>query len=443
MAVRNLAAEALGRLCKSSGSDFTSREVSQLVEIVVSNRDPDTRSGCAMALGCIVSELGGMAASLHMKNILGILTSLASDPHPTVHFWALDGVSKIAESVGLAFSGYVSSTLGTLAQLYVAESHGEETVSVTSSNMEIDMPTLTVIARCIDSTINVLGPDLQDMTKTRNMILTLTYQFQTEASPLVTVESLKCLENLSMYAPGHISFQPYIRQLQNRISSSDPDVRETAVTGLYNSMRRGAEEVLKTADPTLEDQLWVLLDDSYGDGIIRELIRDWVRQSGPDQIELWVHRIQKVLTKVRAHSGIMTIAKPVNDVVDPDIVDEEVAGFAAAAAQTAKDDPGVPADATQELLRWQVRHAAMECMNDILSIVAEETALHGMSSAIEQMQPRIAEIVKIAFSASTASVVELRIQGIQIIHRVLQVFFESMMNIQRKLLTSIDLWQNT
>ena len=114
-----------------------------------------------MALGCITSELGGMAAGFHLKNILGILTSLASDPHPTVHFWALDALSRVSDSAGLAFSGYVSSTLGMLAQLYVAESHGEETNSLASSNIEVDLPTLTVLARCINSVINVLGPDLR------------------------------------------------------------------------------------------------------------------------------------------------------------------------------------------------------------------------------------------------------------------------------------------
>lgn len=421
LAVRRLAAQGIGRLCKSAGSDFTSKEVGWLVDTIINNREPNVRSGCAMALGRINSELGGMAAGLHMKNILGILTSLASDSHPAVHFWALDGLSKVADATGLAFSAYVSSSLGILGQLYVFESHAEESGSLASSNMEVDMPSLTVVARCIDSMINVLGPDLQDNTKTRNMILTLTYQFQTESSPLVASESLKCLENLSMYAPGHISFRPYVRQLQAKISSDDLGVQLTALTGLYNAMRRGAEEVLENAEPALEDQLWMVLHEAYGQGIVKDLISDWVHQSGISHIDRWVERIQGVLMKVKTQkmANVGTVLQ--RSKTEPDLQDEEAAGFAAAAPETAKDDPSQSSQAGQELLRWQVRNTAMRALNEILSGVAKDVAIDEESPNVNVLQPRIGDIIKIAFSASTANVVEIRIQGIQILGSILQV----------------------
>lgn len=374
-----------------------------------------------MAFGCINSELGGMAAGFHLKNIHGILTSLASDPHPTVHYWALDGLSKIADSAGLAFSGYVSGTLGMLAQLYVAESHGEDSPSLATSNTEIDLPSVTAIARCLDSVINVLGPDLQDMTKARNMILTLTYQFQIETSQHIACESLKCLENLSMYAPGHISFGPYVRQLQDKLGSDDPDLQQTALTGLYNSMRRGAEEVLSVAGPSLEEQMWFLLHDMHGQGILRNIIKDWVEQSGVQLLDRWVPRVQAVLSKVRFQKMRVPTRTATKKSLEAELQDEEVAGFAAAASETAKDDPSVLPEASQELLRWQVRYTAMESLNEILSTVAREVSNYGESPHSSSLQSRIAEIVRIAFSASTASVVELRIQGIQIIGKVLQV----------------------
>lgn len=374
-----------------------------------------------MVLGRINSELGGMAAGLHMKNILAILTSLASDQHPAVHFWALDSLSKVADATGLAFSAYVSNSLGMLAQLYVSESHAEESASLASSNMEIDMPSLTAVARCIDSMINVLGPDLQDNAKTRNMILTLTYQFQTEPSPLVASESLKCLENLSMYAPGHISFLPYVRQLQAKVNSDDPDVQLTALTGLYNAMKRGAEEVLENAEERLEEQLWMVLHEAYGQGIMNDLLRDWVHQSGISHIDKWIQRIQQILTKVKAQKIPTPASVPKKKTNEPDLQDEEAAGFAASAPETAKDDPSQPPEASQELLRWQVRNLAMKALNEILSGVAKDAAVNDDSPNVEVLQPRVADIIKIAFSASTANVVEIRIQGIQILGRILEV----------------------
>jgi len=102
--IRNLAGEALGRLCNSSGNALTTTEVNYLVDQIVANREPNARSGYAVALGCIHSQLGGMAAGFHLKNILGILMSLGNDPHPVVHFWAIDALSRVADSAGLSFS---------------------------------------------------------------------------------------------------------------------------------------------------------------------------------------------------------------------------------------------------------------------------------------------------------------------------------------------------
>lgn len=416
-ATRYLAAEGIGRLCKSSGNEFTSKEVNALTELIVSDRDPNTRAGCATALGCIHSVLGGMAAGFHLRNITNILSSLSSDPHPTVHFWALDGLARIAESAGLTFSSSIAPTLGMLAQLYVMDSHTEEAAALAASNMEADLPTPAVIARCVNSMINSLGPDLQDATKPRNMILTLNYQFQTEDNPLITCESLRCMENLAMYAPGFVSFSPYVRQLQSRLSSEEPDVQTAAFEGLYTVMRKGAEEVLRNAEVGLEDQLWSHLNDDHENVILGRIISDWVHQSGSSDIENWIPRVQRVLTRVRIPRSEALLRNSAT--AELDLQDEEVAGFAASASQTTKDEPSAVGDVNQELLRWQVRQTALNCLLEILSAALNNTSDN--PSTMAKLQPRIADIVRIAFSASTAPVIELRVSGVQIIEKVLQV----------------------
>ena len=47
---------------------------------MVNNRDPDTRAGSVLALGCIYSHVGGIAAGSYLKTLVGILLSLNSDP---------------------------------------------------------------------------------------------------------------------------------------------------------------------------------------------------------------------------------------------------------------------------------------------------------------------------------------------------------------------------
>jgi hypothetical protein len=235
----------LGHLCEVGGNDLTSREVNYLIETIVSNTEPHVRSGCALALACIHNSLGGMAASFHLKTILGIFMSLCADPHPLVHFWALESLKRIVDSAGLTFSGYVSSTIGLLGQLYVLDTHNAETGPLASSNLEVELETTAANVCCVDAIINVMGPDLSEMAKPRGMVLTLIRQFQTESDVLVLVESTRCLGNLSMYAPGHMEFEEYVKRLQADLDSHSPEVRDMAIGGLANLMRRDAEDIVR------------------------------------------------------------------------------------------------------------------------------------------------------------------------------------------------------
>lgn len=367
-----------------------------------------------------------MAAGFHLKSILSILMSLASDPHPSVHFWALDSLSRVSDSAGLSFSGYVSSSLGMLAQLYMSEAHNEEVSSLASSNMEVDLPTPAVITRCVDSIINVLGPDLQDLSKARDMILTLISQFLHESELLVLVESLRCQEHLSLYAPGHIEFAVYVKRLQKDLDSSSSLVRDMAIDGLHNLMRRNAEEIIHTADPGLEDTLWLILNQNPHHEVIRSMMRNWLQQTALSNTAEWVQRCNAALTMIMKQpenkNGPPAKPKTAHTTGMPELQDEEVAGFAAAAGAQ-NDESGGVSETTQELLNWQVRTFAMDLLSELLTIVGRDYALKGEESKPQEaLQARVADVVRIAFSASTAGVVGLRLRGLRIVDQVLKTF---------------------
>lgn len=386
---------------------------------IVANREPNARSGYAIALGCIHSQLGGMAAGFHLKNILGILMSLGNDPHPVVHFWALDSLSRVADSAGLSFSSYVTSTLGMLAQLYAADTHNDESASLVSSNIETEVPTPAVIARCIDSTINVLGPDLQDAAKARDLIMTLISLFQNEADELVVIESLRCREHISLYAPGHMDFSAYVKQLQYSVESSSTQIRDMAIDGLHNLMRRNTEEVIRAGDPGLEDQLWHVLDRDPEHEVVRNIIRNWLHQTALSDTATWVQRCHSVLTKTKkVETPEQPEAKPKAGATD--LQDEEVAGFAAAANAPGAES-GNTGQTSQELLKWQVRTFGMDCLSELVVMVSKEAAFREESACVMALQQRVADVVRIAFSASTAGVVQLRIRGLKIIDQILKV----------------------
>ena len=417
--IRNVAYSALGRLCNSSGNTFTTNEINTLIDIIVSNRDPNARAGCAMALGSIHSHVGGMAAGYHLKKIHSILMSLCSDPHPAVHSCAIEALSQVADSAGLTYSGYVSSTLGLLAQLWTCDTHNEDSATIMTSNYEVESPTPIVITRCVDSLVNVLGPDLQDMSKVRELILTLIRQFEIDDLPMVQAEGLRAMEHMYLYDSRHIEFRSYVRQLQDDLHSQHHLIRVIAVDGLYNLMRRDAQQVLEAARDGLEDQIWVLLNENPKQEGIHNIIQAWLGQTSLSETSQWVMRCQRVLTKTTTkHEERMPDVVSKKTAV-PDLQDEEVAGFAS--SDGIDQGSAATIDTGQELLRWQVRGFALKSLSDLIAIVGKDIELDAESAAGHALQQKIGDVVRIAFLASTSSVVELCIGGLRLIDQILTV----------------------
>lgn len=409
------------------------------MDTIVENRDPNTRAGCAATLGCIHSQVGGMAAGFHLKTITGVLMSLCSDPHPMVHYWSLEGLKRVIDSAGLTFSAYVSGSLGTLARLYIADSHNEEAASLVTSNFEVAFSTPVAISRCVNALINVLGPDLRDMSKTRDLTFTLVKEFQMEKSVALVSESSRCLDHLSLYAPGHMDFPAYVRWLQQELSSNDLIMRDCAIRGLNNLMKRDADNVVNIASPTFEDELWLAFDTVIDNKALRGIVRNWLQQTALTSTETWIYRFQKVLTKTRAKVDENVAPATVNTATVHDVPDEEVAGFATAETGDRRDSVDESA-AGQELLKWQTRNFVMSCLSELLSIVNNELLPDQTIPAEAALQDKVGDMIRMAFSASTASVIELRVWGLRIIDQILKVSIEHFHYVIPFLTSSIDVW---
>ncbi|KAL8863455.1 MAG: hypothetical protein Q9178_000136 [Gyalolechia marmorata] len=417
--LRHLGYEALGRLCNSSGNTFTTNEVNTLIELIVSNRDPNARAGYAMALGSIHSNVGGMAAGLHLKKIHGVLMSLCSDPHPVVHYCAIEALAQVADSAGLAFSAYVSSTLGLLAQAWSFDTHNEECAALATSNIELEVPTPTAVARAIDSVINVLGPDLQDMSKVRELVVSLLIQFERDVSSEVRAEGLRCWEHMYLYDSGHVDLSSYIKRLQKDIKASNSSICAIATDGLYNLIRRDARLVFQLASEGFEEQIWLTLNDRPNLDGITNLVEAWLGQTSLTEAAVWIVRIQQVLTKSAATQTEETIqsAKPA---AEPDLQDEEVAGFAT--GEIKEQGAAAAPEPPQELLRWQVRVFALQCLSKLVAVIGRDLELDSNSTAGHILQSKVGEVIRMAFHASTSSVVELRVGGLKLINQILMIF---------------------
>ena len=417
--IRAIAARALGIACNLGGTQFTNAEVKALIDSIVANRDPHVRAGCALALGSIHGEVGAMASSLHIKSIIGVLLSLCSDSHPVVHFWAFRGLVQVADSAGLSFSAFVSSTLGMLAQLYSSDNHNIESASQATSAYEMDFSTPLAISQNIDSIINVLGPDLQDVSKPRQMILTLLRYLEAEVSPKLRHQSLLCYGHLYMYAPAHVQFAGYVRDLEQNLTSEETLLSDTALVGLGDLIKRNASEVVRVASGHLNDALWTKLDQNYSNTLPQTIMRNWMHQTVMADPSDWVDRCQNILSRTRTtEHSLKRVNTAKTATTMPDLADEEVAGFAAAVQGDAPD----LASESQDFLHWQTRDFAMSLLSESLHLIQNAMLPDHSIPAEEELYGKIADIIRIAFSASTANVVELRIWGLRIIDQVLKMF---------------------
>ena len=154
---------------------------------------------------------------------------------------------------------------------------------------------------------------------------------------------------------------------------------------------------------------------------MREIFTNWIEQTGLSDTKGWVNRCNKVLTKAKARKEPQTAtsAKP-KPPAGPDLQDEEVAGFASAVG-TKEEEASAPTSSL-ELMSWQVRLFGMELLTTLLEMVAKDAQADDDSAALASLQTHIADVVKIAFSASTAGVVDLRLRGLRILDRVLKMF---------------------
>jgi hypothetical protein len=145
------------------------------------------------------------------------------------------------------------------------------------------------------------------------------------------------------------------------------------------------------------------------------MIQDWLQQTALTETELWIQRCQHIMTKTRHKAeATATTAVPAAD-----IPDDEVAGFAVAEGQGDSTGDGASG---QELLKWQTRNFAMRCLSGLLATVQEAVLPDQTIPAELALQSKVGDIIRMAFSASTANVIELRVWGLKIIDQVLTMF---------------------
>ncbi|KAK0524607.1 hypothetical protein OC834_005467 [Tilletia horrida] len=417
--LRTVASEAYGRLASISGSAAISSQVQFLVDQVVSNRDPDARAGCALSFGAIYKHVGGLAAGPLTKTVVNVLMSLCSDPHPVVHFWALDALQIVIDAAGLSYSSFVAGTVAMVIKLYMQETHEMEGGSVGSANLKADLPAHQTLCRVIHSLIGVLGPDLRESVRLRMLILILLNEFSHESDDGVLVEATKSVQHLGMFAPEVLDTSAWIGQLRLLLQSNVQPVKLAAINSFYQLVQKQALQMSKYGGNELVEIFFIQIDTNPSIEGVREVITSWLRQTAELNPIAWIDLCQRIMTGAglgsrRAAGGLKSAAT-------------KTAANALQDEELARIDLGEQSGAGQSTRgsRWRTQLFALQCLHELFIAVRQSGRFEHFSAptgTTKVMSSRVADLIKVAFSASTASNTDIRLGGLVLLRDVIVNF---------------------
>lgn len=418
MVLRTAGSEALGRLASLAGTSFLTSQVKALVDQVVSNRDPNGRAGCALAFGAIYSHVGGMAAGPLLKTTVNVLMSLGNDPHPVVHFWALSALSQVINAASLAYSPFISSTLGMLFKLYTLDTHEVEGGTLTNSNISGDLPTYQVVCQIIDAVIGVLGPELQESPTTRTLVLDLVEEFGHEPEEGICVEAIKCIQHFLIFTPEQVEIRDLVRKLRTHLSSSRRPLKMASINALYQMVQRDALTMSKIGGDRLVEDLFGMLDDASASEGVRGIISSWLRQTVIHNPSAWIDLCQRIMSRTTASQQASKAATTAGTGMQ----DDEAESFAGANEQALQG--------RNLTSRWQTQLFALQCLHDICTVVGRSGRREHLDIPFARRQglqelnllvSRVPDLIKMAFTASAAYVTEIRIEGLTVLRDVIEV----------------------
>jgi hypothetical protein len=425
--LRQAAAEALGRLSSLGGTSFMASQIQFCVNQVVGNTDPDNRAGCALAFSEIYTHVGSLAAGPVLKTIVDVLLSLSADPHPLVHYHALQSLSNVIDAASLSYAPFTNPTLGVLCKLYMQDTHEPEGGTPGSVNLRGDLPAYQAICRVTDALIGVLGPELQESERVRQLVLILLKEFTLERDDGISVEAIKATQHFLIFAPDALDHTTLVSNLRAQLSSSKQPLKVAAVNSVYQLVQRDAALMSKLGGDGLVRELFALLDDDPSIEGVRDAIVSWLRQTADANPSGWIDLCQRIMSR-SASSAKREDA--VDSSAPAGLADEEAQGLGIDDAEGGGARPG--AATARASSRWRTQLFALECLHEVfLTVVKSGRREHfdiNRARAVRANRrglliTRVADLIKMAFTASTAQVMEIRLEGLVVLKDVIDVRF--------------------
>lgn len=413
---RIAASDSLGVLAGLSGTTQLSSIIKNLVDRVVNNRDPYGRAGCASAFGSIFRHVGGLTAGPLLKTATNVLLSLSYDPHPVVHYWALKALALVIDASSLAFAPFVTTTLSMVFKVYASDTHEPEGGTSHNANLAGDLPANQACCLVIDAVINVLGPDMQELSTAQTLALNLAREMFNEDDEGVRVEALKCIQHIIMFAPELVSVTELVDQLRDQLGSPRRPLKVAALNALYQLVQNDALTMSKVGGDPLAEQLFLMLDSDPSIDSVRSVITSWLKQTAIHNPSAWINLCLRVMVGSGSKLGRQKAAGASQD--------DEAESLNVAAGITN----------TQPASRWRTQLFALQCLHSICSIVSNSSRREHIDIPFAQKQgipttlllvSRVSDLIKIAFTASASHVLDIRLEGLVVLRDIIEIFRQS------------------
>jgi hypothetical protein len=412
---RETASAAIGSLAAIAGNPYTGSQVNWIIEQLVQSRNPDSRSGCAMALASVYERIGGLSAGSTLKTMVNVLSSLSTDPHPMVHYWSLRALGEIAGCANLTYSPFIDSTIEVIITTYMSDTHEPDGGSVGSANLRGNLPAYQASCKLLHALIGVIGPELQEDSEARQLSLLLVHEYEQDAQEGLAVEAIRCTQQLLMFAPNVVDVPQLVSTFQKNLEAGHGPLRIATIDALYQVVQRDAALMSKLGGNRLVEVLFGLLDEDPTVDGVRQIILSWIQQTSATMPAGWIGLCQRIISK-------STTAPKANT--------------SRAALEGFQDDEGQSLGAGTSALntaapaRWRTQLFALECVHAVIQAVVASgrreqfdiVAARQTGLPIELLLvARVSDLIKMAFAASTASTSEVRLQGLQVLQDVVVV----------------------
>ncbi|KIM27128.1 hypothetical protein M408DRAFT_16736 [Serendipita vermifera MAFF 305830] len=428
--VRKAGSEALGRLASISSTTFLGTQINNLVKEVINNRDPNSRAGCASAFGAIFLYAGGLAAQPYLKTVLNVLMSLSNDPHPVVHYWALDALGDVVAASSLSYGPYISSTITMTLKIYMMETHEPEGGSLSQANSSGDLPSYQALCRTIDGLISAIGPELSDSVRSSTKIMDMVYQLLSNEEEGVGVEAIQCLRQVLMFAPSLVDIPDLVMRFRDYLSSPRRPMKVASINAIYQLVQRDAFLMSKIGGDKLVEVLFGMLDqdDSSSMEGVKNIITSWLSQTVTAAPSAWIDLCQRIMARTTASSQQANM--PSTETKATGFQDDEAESLGAALPGGQSGD----ANKAHSTARWRTQLFAMECLHTICTVVAKSGKIEQLDLRVAKQHgipvkgllvSRIPDIVKMAFTASAAYVTEIRLGGLLVLKDIIRIFASS------------------